>query len=161
MPEPEQIIERHDRHITEVYWRSITAAQDSGLRNYHALATSLVIINGGALIAIIGAVGIDALQPLVGPWQVRDAGLPYPLDWVARLFALSMISTLLGMLIGRLADDRLMNSYRLNTTSYPASIEVDQKARAKHKLLFRISYGMAMLAVIALTVAFIWLAILV
>ncbi len=128
----------------ENYWRLITLGAESAAKLYGLLATSLVLINGGALTAIVSIVTPTIVTEAIA----GGARLPLSVTIIACLFAGSLGCTLAGIAFGRLADDAGIRMYKRKAKRYPFRVYLDERTSTQHSICNATAYILTVLALL-------------
>lgn len=131
----------------EMFWNVQAAVRDSAGRGSSTFFTSLIILNGGAITALVSALGAETFTASPG----SDEAPFY--DWMFRLFVISLCATLISVASGRLSDDATLRALQFKADTYPLEIEFDQEHLFIHKVFQAVSYGLAIIALTAFITA--------
>lgn len=127
----------------DTYWRAIGHSADSGNRIYNILATSLVLLNGGALTVIVTAVGVTPVTAAISGVE----SLPTTLSWLVKLHSASLIFTILGLVAGRFAIDAAANAVGLNKDAWPIQTYLKEREDQVRQGWNKAAYTCTLLAV--------------
>lgn len=136
----------------EMFWNAQAAVRDSAGRGSNTFFTSLIILNGGAITALVSALGAETFI------ASASSGEASFYDWMFRLFTISLCATLMSVASGRLSDDATLRALQFKADTHPPEIVFDQGHLVFHKVFQAASYGLAIVALIAFTTALVSIA---
>ncbi|MEA1941561.1 MAG: hypothetical protein U9P68_04870 [Pseudomonadota bacterium] len=130
-------VESHRRNV-DVFNRDVGQMAEYGAKLYHLLLTSMILISGGGMTAIVAAA--EGLGP---------EGIAPPFDWIFRFLGIAILCAFAGGVLGRFATDAELDAINL-TDRFPAQIEYAAKPRKRRCILNFFAYAISLLGLLSM-----------